>query len=100
MEKENPCICSPHTWKAAYILGDTAFRTFDDASEWMLSKNIFNHLIACFGVPKINVSASRLNKKLHRCVSWMPDPDVLYIDAMSISWENHFVYLFPPLSMI
>ena len=30
----------------------------------------------------------------------MPDPDALYIDAMSISWENEFVYLFPPFSMV
>ena len=30
----------------------------------------------------------------------MPDPDALYIDKMSISWENQFVYLFPPFSMI
>ena len=37
---------------------------------------------------------------LHRYASWMPVPDALYIDAMSISWENQFVYLFPPFNMI
>ena len=30
----------------------------------------------------------------------MPDPDALYKDALPISWENQFVYLFPPFSMI
>ena len=30
----------------------------------------------------------------------MPDPDDLSVDAMSISWENQFVYLFPPFSVI
>ena len=30
----------------------------------------------------------------------MPVPDALYIDAMSISCENQFVYLFPPFNMI
>ena len=29
----------------------------------------------------------------------MSDPDALY-DTMSMSWENHFVYLLPPFSMI
>ena len=82
------------------ILADTASRKFHDALEWMLSKNIFHHLIACFGMPEIDFFASRLNKQLHRYASWMPDPDALYIDAMSISWENQFVYLFPPFSMI
>ena len=49
---------------------------------------------------EVELFASRLNKHLHRYVSWMPDPDALYIDAMYMSWENHFVYLFPPFSMI
>ena len=44
------------------ILADTASRKFHDASEWMLSKNIFNHLIACFGMLEIGLSACRLNK--------------------------------------
>ena len=57
------------------ILPDTASRKFHDASEWMLSKNIFNHLIACFGMPEIDPFASRLNKQLHRYASSMPDPD-------------------------
>ena len=82
------------------ILADTASRKFHDPSEWILSKNIFNHLIACFGMPEIDLFAFRLNKQLHRYASWMPDPDALYIDTMSISWENQFVYLFPPFSMI
>ena len=51
-------------------------------------------------MPEIDLFASRLNKQLYRYASWIPDPDDLYIDAMSISWENQFVYLFPPFSMI
>ena len=51
-------------------------------------------------MPEIELFASRFDKQLHRYASWMPDPDVLYIDVMSISWENQFVYSFPPFSMI
>ena len=40
------------------ILADTASRNFHDASEWMLSKNVFNHLIAFFGMPEIDPFAS------------------------------------------
>ena len=43
-------------------------------------------------MPDIDLFASRLNKELHIYASWMPDPDALYIDAMSISWENQFVW--------
>ena len=51
-------------------------------------------------MPEIDLCTSRLNKQLHRYVSWMPDPDALYIDAMPIGLENQFVYLFSPFSMI
>ena len=37
------------------ILADTASRKFHDVSEWMLSKNIFNHLIAYFGMSEIEL---------------------------------------------
>ena len=99
MDKETR-VSAAHILGKQNIFADTASRKFHDASEWMLSKNIFNHLIACFGMPEIDLFASSLNKQLHRYASWMPDPDALYIDAMPISWENHFVYLFPPFSMI
>ena len=51
-------------------------------------------------MPDIDLFASRLNKQLHIYASWMPDPDALHIDALSISWKNQFVYLSPPFSMI
>ena len=47
------------------ILADTASRKFHDPSEWMLSKNIFSHLIACFNMPEIDLFVSKLNKQLH-----------------------------------
>ena len=49
---------------------------------------------------EIELFASRLNKQLHRYTSWIPDPDALHRDKMSISWENQFVYLLPPFSIV
>ena len=51
------------------ILVDTASRKCHDPSEWMLSKNIFNYLIACFGMFEIDLFASRLKRQLHRYTS-------------------------------
>ena len=78
-------VSAAHIRGKQNIIADTASRKFHDASEWMLPKNIFNHLIACFCMSEIVLFASRLNKQLHRYAFWMPDPDALYIDAMSIS---------------
>ena len=32
--------------------------------------------------------------------SWKPDPQALAVDALSISWQNHRPYLFPPFTLI
>ena len=92
-------VSSAHILGKQNILADTVSRKSHDVSERMLSKNIFSHLVASFGMHEVDFFASRLNRNLHRYISWMSDPDALY-DAMSMSWENHFVYLFPPFSMI
>ena len=66
---------------AAHILGshntiaDFHSRTFEDATEWSLNDLIFNVLTSRFGVPWVDMFASRINKKLPRYVSWHPDPD-------------------------
>ena len=50
-------------------------------------------------MPEIYLFASTLSKQFHRYASWMLCPDALYIDAMSINWENQFAYLFPAFNI-
>lgn len=82
------------------ILADQASREFRDAAEWAIPMHVFDKITDLFGVPEVDLFASRLNKKLDRYASWKPDPESTYIDAMSISWTDKFVYIFPPFSMI
>ena len=57
-------------------------------------------LCEAWGRPDTDLLASRHNYQIKPFVSWYPDPESNSVDAMSISWENKFVYLFPPFSMI
>ena len=82
------------------VLADTASREFVDSAEWTIPHSYFNKITRRYGTPEIDLFASRLNNKLPTYASWKPDPESSVIDAMSISWENKFVYLFPPFSMI
>ena len=82
------------------ILADKASREFVDAAEWMLPPEIFSGIIEKFGTPDIDLFASRLNKQLPVYVSWKPDPDSAYIDAMLLNWSGRFIYAFPPFSML
>ena len=39
---------------------------------------------------------SRTNSQLHLYCSWKPDPEALVVDALLISWKDHYPYMFPP----
>ena len=71
--------------------------TFLESRHPEVTENLY-HILSTrqSGIPIFLASSSWAN----RYASWMSDPDVLLIDAVSISWENQFVYLFPTFSMI
>ena len=82
------------------VLADEASRQFFDAAEWSIPEKIFRSLVNNHGMPEIDLFASRLNYKIDTYVSWFPDPESTYIDAMKIKWSGRFIYAFPPFSMI
>ena len=75
---------------------DESSRKFNDSTEWMLDKQIFNCLVNIWQCPEIDMFASHLNKQLDKYVSWKRDPDALWINAFSSSWSNIYFFAFPP----
>ena len=82
------------------ITADRESRIFSDNKEWLLSTHLFQEIFAIWGEPTIDLFASRLNKQVACYVSWKPDPEASYVDAFSISWNDHLFYAFPPFSLI
>ena len=64
-----------------------------DSSDWMLKR-------ARLGPFSIDLFASWMNAQLPVYCSWCPDPAALAVDALSIPWENHHAYRFPPFAVI
>ena len=54
-----------------------------------------DHLFLLWGSPHVDLFATRLNTKLPTFVSLVPDPQVLAVDALSLSWQNLWAYAFP-----
>ena len=79
---------------------DYSSRHFDDNLEWKLNASIFSMLVDFWGEPEIDMFASRTNAQLKNYVAWHPDPEALYIDAYSFSWENLYFYAFSPFNQI
>ena len=91
---------------AAFIPGkenktaDAMSRVLRDDTEWQLSKSYFREICQSFGVPEIDLFASRLNKQIDCYVSWRPEPEAFAVDAFSINWSGKFMYMFSPFSII
>ena len=99
-ESRNIWISAAHIPGTDNVTADTGSRQFNDATEWMVSDHAFSIITKKFGVPDVDLFASRLNHKLPIYVSWKPDPKSVAVNAFSLSWEKTYSYCFPPFSII
>ena len=59
-----------------------------------------DHVIHQFGRPEVDIFASRLTKQIPIYASWLPDLESSFIDAFTMNWNNIFIYVSPPFSII
>lgn len=90
---------------ASYInsqenIADRASRQIHKETEWSLADWAFTKIQNKFGEPKIDLFASRLNKKCLKFVSWIRDPEAYRVDAFTLNWSEFDFYAFPPFSLI
>ena len=69
-------------------------------AEWKLNPILFQRIVAVYGMPQIDLFATRVNTQLRMFVSWIPDPQSAAIDAFSVQWSDPLSYVFPPFSLI
>lgn len=81
-------------------LADEGSRVRNMDTEWQLADYAFNKITKKFGLPSIDLFASRINTKCEKYCSWERDPDAFAINAMTIDWRNEFWFAFPPFSLI
>ena len=63
-------------------------------------QEIFHHLHTKLGSFTIDWFTSRTYSELPLYCSWKPDPEALAVDALSISWRDHYPYMFPSFALI
>ena len=92
---------------AAYIkskdndVADKMSRMSHMNSEWSLNKQTFQKMIDTWGIPTLDLFASRLNYKCERYVAWQPDPYCVSVDAFTLDWgQEQLSYIFPPFCII
>ena len=82
------------------VAADFASRNFNERTEWSLHEDVYHKIVGVFGMPELDLFASRLNTKLDKFVSWRPDPGALHVDAFTMDWSSIYAYCFPPFSLM
>lgn len=74
---------------------DRESRTFNDNTEWSLEENIFHSIVKTYGMPSIDLFASRINRKVSRYVSWRPDPEAQFYGCFLLLLDSRTFLCFP-----
>ena len=91
---------------ASYIKSSDNFeadfesRVNHEETEWELNPTLFDKLSKKFGIPDIDLFASRIKRKCNKVVSWYPVPEAHAVDAFTLSWRDYFFYAFPPFKIL
>ena len=94
-------ISAAHVPGVENVLADQLSRKYDDEAEWKLNTNVFQMITNRWGLPDVDMFASRFNKQIiMKYVAWKPDSTALYIDAFMCDWQYIYAYIFPPFSQI
>lgn len=99
-EARNLYIFASYIKSKENVEADKASRHSNIDTEWDLNGKCFQKLLNKFGQPKIDLFASRLNKKCNMYVSWKRDPEAFDIDAFTLRWNQYYFYAFPPFAII
>jgi hypothetical protein len=96
----NMWLSAVHLPGVLNCVADRESRVFHDATEWMLSRDIFDTIMRVFFTPCVDLFASKLNNQVVKYFSWRPDPDAYAVDAVMYHWEDFRFYAFPPFSVL
>ena len=69
-------------------------------TEWSLHPSGFRVLTREWGIPLLDLFATRWNHKRPLFVSPVPDPSAMAVDALSMSWKPLWVYAYPPPALL
>ena len=80
---------------------DALSRSHLIASEWSLDQSSFNSICQRFGIPQIDMFATKENSKLESFGSPVRDEQAFSFNAFTLDWNAwERIYLYPPMKLI
>ena len=100
-EKQNVWLLSTHIPGVQNCVADYESRHFSEDTEWKLNPELFAEITSEWGIPDIDLFASRHNFQVENYASWGPDPFALFVNAFSENWHKYnYIYVFPPFRLL
>lgn len=99
-EERHLFIYASYIKSSENYIADFESRKVQADTEWELAPYAFTQILNEFGLPQIDLFASRSNAKCDQYISWRPDPYAVCIDAFTLDWSGNFFYAFPPFAII
>ena len=82
------------------VVADWESRNWKDSSEWKLNAGCFQKICKAFGMPDIDLFASRTSHQLPAYMSWKPDPGCMAVNALQQTWTHRALYAFPLFCLV
>ncbi|XP_068102805.1 uncharacterized protein [Hyperolius riggenbachi] len=99
-ERSLKSIKAVHLKGTLNCLADYLSRCSLSQDEWSLNDRVFHQLTEHWIVPQVDLFARKSNAKCRMFCSLCPQDEPWVVDAFSISWSHHRMYIFPPLHLI
>ncbi|KAM7161048.1 uncharacterized protein RBU57_010945 [Macrochelys suwanniensis] len=100
------CIAHDISLRAFHLPGinnsqaDCLSRVFSSQHEWSLHSEVTGQLFRAWGTPRVDLFATRQNRRCHQfCSRGGLEKDALS-DAFLLSWSGQLLYAFPPFPLI
>ena len=98
--EKNNWITSAHVPGLNNTTADVESRSIHDNMEWQLHPGSFEKICNKWGIPEIDLFASRLNHQVGRYYTWKPDPGAEAVDTFTEDWSRNTFYAFPPFNLV
>ena len=99
-EDWNISLSASHLAGKLNTVADALSRGTLDNNEWELGQPWANHIFNLFGRPYVDLFATYHNRKLPTFCARRFHPQAWQTDAFSFTWDNMFLYAFPPWRLV
>uniref|UniRef100_A0AC34F4H4 Reverse transcriptase domain-containing protein n=1 Tax=Panagrolaimus sp. ES5 TaxID=591445 RepID=A0AC34F4H4_9BILA len=93
-------LIASHIPGVSNVEADLESRRFKECCEWSITPQAAKTLFDKWGIPEVDLFASRLNHKCDRYFSFNPDPNAEGTDAFAHNWKDLNAYAFPPFNLV